>query len=175
MGNCTVKGNAVGCSPREAASAANCSVRRAAVVAPCPGGGPVRVVTGSGGVLEFEGPVDVGEVLKGYPGYGIFRRGAAVSPMFHWERLHHGRLYYLLPLHRKRAGRTAVAASGGDPSLSNLEVLPPVMKGVWRVRVAMDAEDLAAVFAEEVDIEALIERMRVLAATTRGLAGATKS
>lgn len=171
MGNCSVKGNTVGCSPREAAAAvaaANCSARKAAVVAPCPGGGPVRVVTGSGGVLEFEGPVEVGEVLKGYPGHGIFRRGA-VSPMFHGERLHNGRLYYHLPLDRKRA------ASGGDPSLSNIEVLPPVTKGVWRVRVAMDAEDLAAVLSEQVDIEALIERMRVLAATARGLAGATKS
>ncbi|MQM10713.1 hypothetical protein Taro_043613 [Colocasia esculenta] len=179
MGNCTVRGTTVGCSVR--GTAVSCSSHRATAVA------HVRVVVSSTGrVIEFEDPVTAGDVLVGFPRHGIFRQGDLSSPLLRHEQLRpNGRLYYLLPLERKRPARarelvelpdTDVSASSTEMDLPfssgmvcehvrSLEVLPPQTNGVWRVKLAIDAERLASILSEQVDAEALIERMRMLAIT----------
>ncbi|KAJ7952163.1 UvrABC system protein C [Quillaja saponaria] len=74
MGNCSVKGDTGECHSF------------------------VRVLTDSGAILQFEGPKTAGQVLKVYPGYGIFRQGHASSPLSQQEFLISGQFYYLLPL-----------------------------------------------------------------------------
>ncbi|CAA7402502.1 unnamed protein product [Spirodela intermedia] len=168
MGNCTVKGTTLSCTADRAAAVA---AYRAAV--------RVRVVTETGGVIDLQGPVEVGIFLAGFPRHGIFRPGDASSPLLHHEQLQNGRLYYLLPLDRPRAAwRTrSMRETVPEPSAAtespatcerprNLEVLPQQMDGVWRVKLAIGAETLATMLSVGGGgTEALIERMRTLASS----------
>ncbi|TQE01806.1 hypothetical protein C1H46_012606 [Malus baccata] len=75
----------------------------------------IRVLTDSGGVLEFKGPILAAEILTGFPRYGIFQQGKASLPMSDQETLTSGQ-YYLLPLKadqpfcRNRVAEKPVAA-----------------------------------------------------------------
>ncbi|OVA14712.1 Protein of unknown function DUF4228 [Macleaya cordata] len=62
---------------------------------------PIRIMTDSGGTVEFRGPIQVRNVINNYPGYGIFREGQLSSPLFHHEQLFSSHLYYLLPVPKK--------------------------------------------------------------------------
>nr|POF09509.1 putative protein phosphatase 2c 55 [Quercus suber] len=61
----------------------------------------IRVLTDSGAVLDFKGPIKARDILNDHPGYGIFRQGQASSPLQDLECLISGRLYYLLPLSKE--------------------------------------------------------------------------
>ncbi|KAK1565352.1 hypothetical protein Q3G72_024608 [Acer saccharum] len=61
----------------------------------------VRVLTDSETILEFKCPKLVGEVLESYPGYGIFLRSHASSPLADHEGLISWRFYYLLPMEKE--------------------------------------------------------------------------
>ncbi|MQL80825.1 hypothetical protein Taro_013283 [Colocasia esculenta] len=193
MGNCNVTGgNMVGCSLRGGTGAAGCSAHRAAaVLAPRHRAGArvrVRVMADSGRVTEFDAPIQAGDVLAGHPRHGVFRVGDVSSPLPCREQLQSGRLYYLLPLDQKRAAPTPQAIEVGDngqprrpaaskvepwPELGgSLEVLTPPMKGVWRIKLVMSAEQLAGILAEQDNTEALIERMRMLACRAEAMATA---
>ncbi|XP_057968171.1 uncharacterized protein LOC131157797 [Malania oleifera] len=162
MGNCSLKGG-TGKGP-------NC----------------VRIVKDNGGILELEGPTPVQEVLGDFPGYGVFWQGQMSSPVSDSAQLLNGQVYYLLPLVKET--RTQVSDTGQDnewPSRrelltsreslemapdpftgSSLEVLPSPGKGVWRVKVVMGSKQLEEVLAEEVTMEALIQKTRMAAANS---------
>lgn len=164
MGNCSLKGVSRDCS------------------------NSIRVLTDSGSVMEFNGPILAGEVLNDYPGYGIFLQGKSSSPVPNHERLLSGKFYYLLPIGKpKRVTREQVpntevveilepesgenssfAASEFVESLSNgsaLEVLPSGGDGVWKVKLVIDTKQLEEILSEQGNTEALIERMRMVASS----------
>jgi hypothetical protein len=152
MGNCTLKGVTGDCYKS------------------------IRVLTDSGTVLEFKSPITARDILNDHPGYGIFRGGHASSRLLDLECLISGRLYYLLPLVKDHvlavtepAKKSLSAASDVVENLANdsdLEVLPSVGDGVWRVKLVIDTKQLSEILSEQVNTEALIERMRMAAASS---------
>ncbi|XP_026424530.1 uncharacterized protein LOC113320848 [Papaver somniferum] len=64
---------------------------------------PVRIMTDSGGTVEFRGPTLACDVVSEYPGYNVFREGYLSSPLFNDEQLFSSHLYYLLPVIEEEA------------------------------------------------------------------------
>lgn len=151
----------------------------------------IRIMTDSGEILKLKGPKFVGEVLHDFPGYKIYGKGQLSSPLFDHEELLGGQFYYLLPLGEEKASQVgdehptthSESADGNErepvrmssaalelvTSLANgsaLEVIAPPQKGVWRVKLAITPRQLEELLAEEVNTEALIEQMRMAAATS---------
>ncbi|GLJ54144.1 hypothetical protein SUGI_1159980 [Cryptomeria japonica] len=65
----------------------------------------IKVMTPSGGVMEFDGPLTAECITNDYPGHGIFH-GCLTStsqPLPHNEDLLNGELYYLLPLNHSHS------------------------------------------------------------------------
>ncbi|XP_040985849.1 uncharacterized protein LOC121234102 [Juglans microcarpa x Juglans regia] len=170
MGNCSVKGVTRDC----------CN--------------SIRVLSDTGAVLQFRGPITAREILNDHPGYGIFRQGHASSPVQDLDCLIGGQLYYLLPLVKEcalcnrevkeqvqntktieqleaewmQAKRSMSAATDVAENLADgsaLEVLPSVEDGVWRVKLVIDTKQLEEILSEQVNTEALIERMRMAASS----------
>ncbi|KAK9103906.1 hypothetical protein Sjap_021160 [Stephania japonica] len=147
---------------------------------------PIRVMTDSGRVMEFDGPIHVRNVVEGFPGQGVFRKGQLTSPLLLHEQLFNGQLYYLLPLKNNSSvnnsssvdedGESVVESkiesgrasnAGGDlVSEPALEVLQSGRKGVWRVKLVIDTKQLEGILAEEGNTEALIEKMRSTVASS---------
>ncbi|XP_031259799.1 uncharacterized protein LOC116117959 [Pistacia vera] len=145
----------------------------------------IRVLTDSGTILELKSPKLAREVLENYPGYGIFPRGHASSPLADHERLVSGQFYYLLPLEKQQKQQVQVAEkldlkwveqmeppkmSSADfvdslASGSAFEVLPSQGNGVWKVKLVISTKQLEEIFSEEVNTEALIEKMRMAASS----------
>ena len=66
------------------------------------------------------------------------------------------------------AKMSSYAASDSVDNLANgsaLEVLPTVGDGVWRVKLAIDTKQLEEILSEQVNTEALIEKMRMVASS----------
>lgn len=163
----------------------------------------IRVVTDSGTVLYLQGPKLVQEVVEDFPGYGVFGqgRGASSRPLPHDESLATSQFYHLLPLQTygdSTAGALEMAGFAGPaveperaspPGLAEslasgagLEVLPMPRRGdgVWKVKLVIDTKQLEEIMSQEVNVEALIERMREAASSTSsgnytGAAAATQS
>ncbi|XP_020527956.1 uncharacterized protein LOC18442333 [Amborella trichopoda] len=155
----------------------------------------VRVLTESGGIMEFEGPLQVTSITENFPGYGIFRPGNVSLSLPGHAWLPNGQLFYLLPLSTEKAplemdkspsleeeaakelteGETLgpVRVSSGEATAEEIfrrpsfEVLPSKGRGMWRVRLVMSREQLAEILAEQSDTEALIESMRLAAVRFR--------
>ncbi|KAE9451866.1 hypothetical protein C3L33_16234, partial [Rhododendron williamsianum] len=108
----------------------------------------IRVMTDSGDIVEFEGPKSVKEVLNDYPGHGIYQKSRMSSALNDHELLRGGQSYYLLPLVEN--GRMGAAAA---------------RKGVWRVKLVIDTKQLEEILSQEVNMEALIEQMRLAASS----------
>ncbi|KAL8090655.1 uncharacterized protein LOC141698059 [Apium graveolens] len=73
-----------------------------------------------------------------------------------------------LSLNEVEPVRMSSAASDIVTSLTNgsgLEVLPPPQKGIWRVKLVINTKQLEEIFSEDVNTEALIEQMRMAAAS----------
>lgn len=169
----------------------------------------IRVLSDSGAILQFKSPKTVGQVLHHYPGYGIFLRGHASSPLPVHESLSYGLFYYLLPLkgmqvddekascssssgvseqvqqvkgvlqrsevewnstenddEKTKKLMSLAGASDYVKNLSNgsaLEVLPSAKNGVWKVKLVIETRQLEEILSQQVNIEALIEKMRMAA------------
>ncbi|KAG5030056.1 hypothetical protein GLYMA_05G218300v4 [Glycine max] len=144
----------------------------------------IRVMCDSGAILQLKAPKTVAQVLQHYPGYGIFRQGHASAPLPEQESLSYDLFYYLLPLkevqveHQKSCcdkvqqvvqrseEMCKSAACDYVENLSNgsaLEVLPTAKNGVWRVKLLIDPRQLEEILSEQVNTEALIEKMRMAA------------
>lgn len=160
MGNCSIKGGTTG----------ECHHS-------------IRVLSDSGVILQFKDPKTVGQVLQQYPGYGVFLQGHASSPLPEHESLSYGLLYYLLPLKKVQVEQKSSCSGGVSVSdyvenLSNgsaLEVLPSAQNGVWRVKLVIDTRQLEEILSEQVNTEALIEKMRMAATTCSATSPARSS
>ncbi|KAL5726916.1 hypothetical protein ACHQM5_000159 [Ranunculus cassubicifolius] len=149
MGNCSLKGGGV------AENVEN----------------PVRVMTDSGGILEFKPPVEVQNVLHSYSGYGVYRKGHMSSPLSHHEQLFSGESYFLLPLKKEeKIEQASPRLSDGrsrrlriKPTEPALEVLPSSGNGVWKMKLVIDTKQLEEILSEQVNIGELIEKMRTMA------------
>ncbi|KAF3786680.1 hypothetical protein EJ110_NYTH24844 [Nymphaea thermarum] len=140
---------------------------------------PVRIMTDSGGIMQLKGPISVDSVVKDFPGYGISRQGDVLEPLRPSDQLLNGCSYYLFP-HRiepkddvsivpvleqtvpedPETGSEPVAESPPEPTV---EVLPPKWEGVWRVKLVVSPEQLAEIFSQQANTEAMIEKMRMAA------------
>ncbi|XP_054775985.1 uncharacterized protein LOC129284504 [Prosopis cineraria] len=71
---------------------------------------------------------------------------------------------------KEQLGRSQGSAeSGYVKNLSNgsaLEVLPSAGNGVWKVKLVIDTKQLEEILSEQVNTEALIEKMRMAASAT---------
>lgn len=158
----------------------------------------IRIMMDSGNILKLEGPKLVQEVVNDFPGYGIFRQGRITKPLSDQEQLLRGHTYYLLPLGEEKKARgtdevydldakclnevepVRISSAALDlvTNLANgsgLEVLPPPQKGVWRVKLVINTKQLEEILSEEVNTEALIEQMRMAAASGNVTPRRTKS
>lgn len=150
-------------------------------------GDPIRVMTDSGRIMEFDSPIQVRNIVGNFPGHGVFRKDHLSSPLFLHEQLFNGQLYYLLPL-KNKVNNSSVAdaqieskieagrASNVGMNLTSepaLEVLQSGRKGVWRVKLVIDTKQLEEILAEEGNTEALIEKMRSVASSASSTATTT--
>ncbi|MED6145882.1 hypothetical protein PIB30_029367 [Stylosanthes scabra] len=186
MGNCSIKGTTGECHHT------------------------IRILSDTGAILHFKAPITVAQVLEQYPGYGVFLRGHASTPLQLHDTLAYGIFYYLLPLKEEKTpvedqlpsnGVSAQAegqgllqwsdvqdsreesddaeqpnksphAEGACDYVQNLshgsalEVLPSAMNGVWRVKLVIDTKQLEEILSEQVNTEALIEKMRMAATSS---------
>ncbi|RWR93304.1 hypothetical protein CKAN_02254900 [Cinnamomum micranthum f. kanehirae] len=132
----------------------------------------VRIMMDSGRIIELKGPLQVRALINDFPGYAIFRRGSATSPLMDHEQLESGRLYYLLPMAREQsefpnseaieefATRMTPLRLSTETSSelvmnttmgSSLEVLPSPGNGVWRVKLVISSDQLAEVLSEQLE------------------------
>ncbi|KAE8658535.1 RNA polymerase II transcriptional coactivator KELP-like [Hibiscus syriacus] len=152
----------------------------------------IRVLTDAGQIIDFKGPKLAREITNGFPGYGICRRGQASTPLPEDERLVNGGFYYLLPLEKfqKNGDKEGVekvevdrvdrveppkmssadfvenfsSGSSSSSSASALEVLSSEKNGVWKVKLVISSQQLEDILSQQVNTEALIEKMRMAAA-----------
>ena len=78
----------------------------------------------------------------------------------------------------KPAKMSSYAASDFFDNLANgsaLEVIPTVGDGVWRVKLMIDTKKLEEILSEQVNTEALIEKMRMVASSASLTPKRTKS
>ncbi|KAE8722488.1 RNA polymerase II transcriptional coactivator KELP-like [Hibiscus syriacus] len=154
---------------------------------------PIRVSTDAGRIIDFNGPKLAREITNDFPGYGICRRGQASTPLPEDERLVNGGFYHLLPLDEfqkngDKRGVEKVEAARVDPtkmssvdfvenvsSLSAMEVLSSEKYGVWKVKLVIGSQQLEDILSQQVNTEALIEKMRMAAEADSGVATPRRS
>ncbi|XP_022738576.1 uncharacterized protein LOC111291210 [Durio zibethinus] len=168
----------------------NCSLK--GVTGEC--NNSIRVLTDTGEIVVLKGPKLAREIANDFPGYAICRRGQASLPLPEDESLVNGGFYYLLPLEKvRKPGDSGVSKqvnkeaakkievnwtnrieppkmSSADfvenlSSGSALEVLPSQKKGVWKVKLVISSQQLGDILSEQVNTEALIEKMRLAASS----------
>ena len=171
MGNCSLKGVTGECS------------------------NSIRVLKDAGEIIDVKGPKLAREIVNDFPGYAICRRGQASFPLPEDQCLVNGGFYYLLPLEKvqksgdsgvcKQVNKEAVKKVEVDwmnqiepPKMSSadfvenlssgsaLEVLPSQKNGVWKVKLVISSQQLEDILSEQVNTEALIEKMRMAANST---------
>ncbi|KAK6263284.1 hypothetical protein QUC31_009100 [Theobroma cacao] len=174
MGNCSLKGVTGECS------------------------NSIRVLTDAGEIIDIKGPKLAREIANSFPGYAVCRRGQASLPLPEDECLVNGGFYYLLPMEKvhksgdtgvcKQVNKEAVKKLEVDwmnriepPKMSSadfvenlssgsaLEVLPSQKNGVWKVKLVISSQQLEDILSEQVNTEALIEKMRMAAASSATL------
>ncbi|OMO79819.1 hypothetical protein CCACVL1_13417 [Corchorus capsularis] len=171
MGNCSLKGVTGECS------------------------NSIRVLTDAGEIIDIKGPKLAREVVNDFPGYAVCKRGQASLPLPEDESLVNGGFYYLLPLEKVQKSdgvneqvkkeEGAVKKIEVDlvnqiepPKMSSvdfvenlssgsssLEVLPSQKNGVWKVKLVINSQQLGDILSEQVNTEALIEKMRMAASS----------
>ncbi|GMI96251.1 hypothetical protein like AT3G61920 [Hibiscus trionum] len=146
----------------------------------------IRVLTDAGEIIDFKPPKLAREITNDFPGYGICRRGRASTPLPEDERLVTGGFYYLLPLEKfdkveavrvvdpieppkmSSADFVENLSSGPSSASSALEVLSSEKNGVWKVKLVISSQQLEDILSQQVNTEALIEKMRMAAAANSG-------
>lgn len=155
-------------------------------------GQAIRVVTSTGGIMEFHSPVTAELITNEFPGHGIFQGYPSPGPLLHNETLVGGHLYHLLPLDHRTKDDAAAAADAAPPTAygaapyrmsfdSNVlfgrwrragaESFPLCQKassGVWKVKLVISPEQLAEILAEQSHTEALIDSVRTVAKCSGG-------
>ncbi|PPS08144.1 hypothetical protein GOBAR_AA12499 [Gossypium barbadense] len=145
----------------------NCSLK--GVTAECRNS--IRVLTDGGEIIDVKGPKLARDIANDFPGYVICKRDqtqASMFPLNEGEWLVNGGFYYLLPLDKVGAPKMSMAAADFVENLSSgsaMEVLPWKKNGVWKVKLVINSSRLEDILSEQVNTEALIEKMRMAAAT----------
>lgn len=147
----------------------NCSLK--GVTADCRNS--IRVLTDGGEIIDFKGPKLARDIVNDFPGHVICKRGqapakASMFPLNEGEWLVNGGFYYLLPLDKVGAPKMSTAAADFVENLSSglaMEVLPWKKNGVWKVKLVINSSQLGDILSEQGNTEALIETMRMAAAT----------
>ncbi|XP_074317649.1 uncharacterized protein LOC141653708 [Silene latifolia] len=150
----------------------------------------IQVVSGNGGIMEFNGPLTAGVILEEFPCHAIVNGDDLLwTPLSNHQELHPGLPYLLLPLHtdkyafQEKVGhvrsKSIPTSRGAVPPFrmsfdrrqnvalkrSNTDVLSRHKKGggVWKVKLAISSEQLLEIFSEEVRTQELIESVRTVA------------
>ncbi|KAF3789397.1 hypothetical protein EJ110_NYTH18417 [Nymphaea thermarum] len=155
-------------------------------------GQAIRVVTSTGGIMEFHSSVTAERITNEFPGHGIFQGHPSPGPLLHNETLVGGHLYYLLPLDHRTKDEAAASADTAPPTVygaapyrmsfdSNVlfgrwrragaEAFPlcqNASSGVWKVKLVISPDQLAEILAEQSHTEALIDSVRTVAKCSGG-------
>ncbi|KAK6783506.1 hypothetical protein RDI58_021303 [Solanum bulbocastanum] len=142
----------------------------------------VKVVTSTGGIMEFLAPVTVEFIAEEFPGHGIFRSHDLFwKPLPAAQVLLAGDSYYLLPLNKQESE----IRSNSVPQIQNLVVAPYRMsfdsqgrsealyrynniqkkKGsrFWKVKLVITPKQLLEILSQETTTQELIENVRTVA------------
>ncbi|KAG4917089.1 hypothetical protein JHK87_054646 [Glycine soja] len=159
----------------------------------------VKVLTPNGGIMELYTPITAECITNEFSGHGIFRsrRDLFSEPLHHYEELHAGELYYLLPLDpscrlsstksitrqlfNNAANLTPYRMSTCDNNNNSnsrmwseaAEVFP--REGVWKVKLVISPEQLLEILSQESRTEAFVESLRTVAKCGNGVPSAASS
>ncbi|KAK4601256.1 hypothetical protein RGQ29_010712 [Quercus rubra] len=135
----------------------------------------IWVLTNFGAILDFKGPIKARDILDDHPGlyyllplskeHKLCKNGVTeqVKNIGIIEQLKAEWMGVVEP-----AKMSSYAASDFVDNLANgstLEVLPTVGDGVWRVKLVIDTKQLEEILSKQVNTEALIEKMRMVASS----------
>ncbi|GFS44513.1 hypothetical protein Acr_00g0090800 [Actinidia rufa] len=148
----------------------------------------IKVVTSTGGIMEFNGPITAECITDEFPGQGIFRSlDLFWKPLPHNEVLLAGESYYLLPLNNKSVGgQIAQVGHVRSNSVPASVVLAPYRMSfdgqgmlkrsyteafsryntggrVWKVKLVINRGQLLEILSQEVRTQELIESVRTVA------------
>ncbi|WMV44136.1 hypothetical protein MTR67_037521 [Solanum verrucosum] len=148
----------------------------------------VKVVTSTGGIMEFVAPVTVEFIAEEFPGHGIFRSHDLFwKPLPAAQVLLAGDSYYLLPLNKEESSNIEIGhvRSSSVPQIQNLVVAPYRMsfdskgrsqalyrynniqkkKGshFWKVKLVITPKQLLEILSQETTTQELIENVRTVA------------
>ncbi|KAK1382251.1 NAC domain-containing protein 12-like [Heracleum sosnowskyi] len=117
----------------------------------------IKVITSSGGIMEFYEPTTAESITDEFPGHVIFK-----SHDLFWNPISHNEM--LLAAYSAARGP---AGSGGmrQCKQSNKSNSNKYMStsGVWKVKLVISPEQLAEILSQEVRTEELIESIRTVA------------
>ncbi|KAK3018846.1 hypothetical protein RJ639_003474 [Escallonia herrerae] len=157
--------------------------------------GAIKVITSSGGVMEFYAPITVESITEEFRGHGLFRSHDLFwKPIPHTEMLLPGESYYLLPLGHKPSLGGQIAQLGHVRSNSTpTSIFEPYRmsfdgqrmlkrsytdgwhsrfnsssSGVWKVKLVISPERLLEILSQEVRTQELIENVRTVAKCGNG-------
>ncbi|KAL5136246.1 hypothetical protein HKD37_03G008960 [Glycine soja] len=156
----------------------------------------VKVVTPNGGIMELYTPITAECITNEFSGQGIFRsrRDLFSEQLHHDEELHAGELYYLLPLDpscrlsstknitrqlsNNAATLTPYRMFTCDINNNRMwseaaEVFP--RKGVWKVKLVINPEQLSEILSQESRTEAFVETLRTVAKCGNGMPSGASS
>ncbi|VVB06562.1 unnamed protein product [Arabis nemorensis] len=168
MGNCVFKGNGGACKLYDKDDLL------------------IKVVTPNGGVMELHPPIFAEFITNEFPGHVIHDSLSprhSSPPLLHGEELFPGNIYYLLPRSSSSAAATATAHSSDQlatPYRMSFGKTPVTAVanggrsgcGVWKVRLVISPEQLAEILAADLETEALVESVRMVAKCGGGYGGA---
>lgn len=140
----------------------------------------IKIVTANGAIMELYAPITADQITSEFPGHALFRSPdpAHSDPLLRKDSLHPGHLYYLLPL--SAAGATAAASPTASDAMTpyRISVDDPRVewkgsdpdryrgrnhKGVWKVRLVINPEQLSEILSQDSRTEELIESVRAVA------------
>ncbi|CAJ1976033.1 unnamed protein product [Sphenostylis stenocarpa] len=158
----------------------------------------VKVVTPNGGIMELYTPITAECLTNEFSGHGIFRsrRDLLSKPLHHDEELHAGELYYLLPLDpscRLSSTKNITRQLSNNAAAASETLTPYRMctydnnnnnriwsekgevfsrKGVWKVKLVINPEQLSEILSQESRTEAFVESLRTVAKCGNGVLSA---
>lgn len=140
----------------------------------------IKVVTANGAIMELYAPLTADQITSEFPGHALFGSPdpAHSDPLLRKDSLHPGHLYYLLPLSDARAAAAAFPSASDAMTPYRISVDDPRVewkgsepdsyrgrnhKGVWKVRLVINPEQLSEILSQDSRTEELIESVRAVA------------
>ncbi|KAH0707289.1 hypothetical protein KY290_011881 [Solanum tuberosum] len=138
----------------------------------------VKVVTSTGGIMEFVAPVTVEFIAEEFPGHGIFRSHDLFwKPLPAAQVLLAGDSYYLLPLNKQESSNINieighVRSSNSVPQIQNLPYRmsfdsqgrsQALYRGFWKVKLVITPKQLLEILSQETTTQEFIENVTTVA------------